>query len=62
MNVSIQPARLGGKFYVDVTMNGETSRHGPYADSDEAEIAAVRLAAVCRAMNAEVVMATPGAK
>ena len=49
MNVSIQPATLGGEFWVDVSMDGETSRHGPYADSDEAEVAAVRLAAVCRA-------------
>jgi hypothetical protein len=60
MNVSIQPARLDGEHYVDVILDGETSRHGPFAGAGEAEVMAVRFAAICRALHAEVVMAAPG--
>jgi hypothetical protein len=59
MSVHIQPARLDGEFWVDVSMDGETRRHGPFPDADKAEIMAVRLAAICRAVNAEVTMAAP---
>jgi hypothetical protein len=59
MNVRIQPARLDGEFWVDVTMDGEMSQHGPFADKAEAETVAVRFAAVCRALHAEVTMAAP---
>ena len=62
MNVSIQSARLDGEFWVRISMDGEMKQRGPFADAGEAEIMATRLAAVCRAMNAEVTMAAPAAK
>lgn len=61
MNVSIQPTTLDGEFWVDVILDGEMRRHGPYNDADDAEIAATRLAATCRALHAEVVLAAPAA-
>jgi hypothetical protein len=60
MTVDIQPTETGGQFWVHINMDGhKMSRHGPFADKAEAEAMAIRFAAVCRAMNAEVVMAAP---
>ena len=58
MTIDIQPVKLDGQHWVNVTIGGsEMERRGPFPDADEAEIMATRLAAMCRAMNAEVIMA-----
>ena len=59
MNVNIQATKAGGKHYVAVNMDGEMSRHGPFTNKTEAEAMAVRFAATCRTLHAEVVMAAP---
>jgi hypothetical protein len=33
MSVHIQPARLDGEFWVEVSMDGEMSRHGPFSNA-----------------------------
>ena len=59
--IAITPTETGGQFWVRISMDGhEMERRGPYPDGDTAEAMAVRLAAICRAMNAEVAMAAPG--
>jgi hypothetical protein len=62
MTADIRPVEVDGQFWVHISLDGSTNRYGPYADSNEAEIMATRLAAVCRALNTEVVLAAPGAK
>ena len=59
MTIDIQPIEIGGQLWVRVSMDGEMKQHGPYDSADTAEIIAIRLAAMCRAMNAEVTMAAP---
>jgi hypothetical protein len=55
--IAITPTETGGQFWVRVSMDGhKMRRHGPFADADEAEVTAVRLAAVCRVMNTDVHM------
>jgi hypothetical protein len=54
--IDIKPSVHDGKHWADVVLDGEVRRHGPFPDPDEAEVMAVRLAAMCRAMNAEVHM------
>ena len=57
MIINIEPVEIGGKFWVNVVIDGDAMEpRGPYANTDEAEVMAVRLAATCRAMNAEVRM------
>ena len=55
--IAITPTETGGQFWVRISMDGhEMERRGPYPDADTAEVVATRLAAWCRAMNAEVHM------
>jgi hypothetical protein len=56
MVVDIQQVKLDGQHWVHISMDGEMRRRGPFADADEAEVMAVRLAAICRALNTEVHM------
>jgi hypothetical protein len=62
MTVRIKPIVHNSEHYVSVVMDGQPmERHGPFADAGEAKAMAVRFAAVCRAMHAEVTVAAPAA-
>ena len=59
MTITIQPVEIEGEHFVTVNMDGsEMRRHGPFS-ADEAEARACRLAAISRALKAEVVWAPP---
>lgn len=62
MAINIQPVEAEGAFWVDVTMDSQPMRrHGPYS-ADEAEAAATRIAAMCRAMHFGVHFAPAAAR
>jgi hypothetical protein len=53
-----------GVFWIHTTMDGEAlTPRGPFADRDEAEEVAFRMAAVCRTLNTPVeIVVTPAAR
>ena len=53
MTIDIQPTEIDGKHYVTSDGRHEMRRHGPFS-ADEAEARACRIAAICRALKAEV--------
>lgn len=57
MTINIEPVEIDGQHWINVIIGGTAmERRGPFASADEAEVVATRLAAWCRAMNAEVHM------
>ena len=51
MIVQVEPVKLDGQHWVNVTIGGsEMERHGPYVDADAAESVAGRLRRVARAL------------
>jgi hypothetical protein len=51
ISIDIQPVEIGDEHYVAVRIGDhETRRHGPYPDADTAEVMAVRLIRVGRAL------------
>jgi hypothetical protein len=54
LNIDIQPVKLDGQHWVDVILDGEMNRHGPFSDADEAETVAARLRRFSRALRARV--------
>jgi hypothetical protein len=59
MVINIQPIERDGAFWIEIVMDGQPmERRGPFS-ADEAGYKANRLAAVCHAMHAEVVVAMP---
>jgi hypothetical protein len=54
LNVDIQPVKLDDQHWVDVILDGDMERHGPFSDADEAETVAARLRRFSRALRARV--------
>ena len=48
ITVNVQPVEADGAFWVDFSMDGGTSRYGPYSEIDEAEAMAARVVGICR--------------
>ena len=61
MAINIQPVEAEGAFWFDVTMDSQPMRDSPYS-GDEAEAAATRIAAMCRAMHFGVHFAPAAAR
>ena len=63
MTVDIQPVEIAGQFWVEVVMDSQPmSRHGAFATPDEAEAAACRIAAMCRAIHCRGALGRDGAR
>ena len=55
MTIDITPIIEAGDHFVEVVIDGDKlKRRGPFASADEAEAEASRVAAICRAMRANV--------
>jgi hypothetical protein len=48
--IAVRLTKTDGKYFVDVVLDGETSRHGPYDDTNAAEARANRLLRFGRAL------------
>jgi hypothetical protein len=48
--IAVRLTKTDGKYFVDVVLDGETSRHGPYDDTNAAEAMATRLLRFGRAL------------
>jgi hypothetical protein len=53
-NIDIRPTEIDGKHWVDVILDGEMRRHGPFPDADAAEAAAERMLRFGRALRPQV--------
>ena len=55
MTIDITPTETCGQHWVEVSMDNQPMRrHGPFSEAAEAEARACRIAAICRALKAEV--------
>ena len=60
MTITIETVAIDGQFWVHLSMdNYPMEPRGPWSDPDQAEAAACRIAAISRALKAEVHFAMP---
>jgi hypothetical protein len=59
MITAIKLVEADGTHYIDVSMDGETKRRGPFPDADAASAAAAQFAAIFRRFKWPVTQAAP---